>query len=78
MLLFVVLQEQDISDKFLGAVETKDSATVNPWIVPLINGTVTTFKIDTGANITGIPETVFKQLNNVTLPHSEGTMPELP
>ena len=43
--------EQDITDNFLGAIQTNNSAKppTSPWTVPVaINGTVVTFKIDTG------------------------------
>ena len=61
--------EQDITDNFLGAIQTNSSAKpTSAWTVPIaINGTVVTFKIDTGADVTDIPETVFKQIKNTTL-----------
>ena len=57
---------QDNTDNFLGAVESKHPPMrVNPWTVPLtVNGTVITFKIDTGADVTGIPETVNQEHNS--------------
>ena len=60
---------QDDSDNFLGVVELKClPAKVIPWTVPLmINGTVVKFKIDTEADVTGIPETIFMQIKNTTL-----------
>ena len=61
--------EQDITGNFLGAIQTNNSAKpTSPWTVPIaINGTVVTFKIDTRADVTGIPEAVFKQIKNTTL-----------
>ena len=61
--------EQNTTNNFLGAIQTNNQAKpANPWTVPIaINGTVVTFKIDTGADVTGIPETVFKQIKNTTL-----------
>ena len=58
--------EQDSTDNFLGAVKATSPA--NPQTVPLVvNGTVITFKIDTRADVTGIPETILKQIRNTTL-----------
>ena len=63
--------EQDITYNFLGAVKTMPAMPAKPWTVPLAiniaNGLVTTFKIDTRADVTGIPKTVFKKINNTTL-----------
>ena len=54
--------EQDSTDNFLGAIKATSPA--NPWTVPLVvNGTVITFGVD----VTGIPETIFKQIRNTTL-----------
>ena len=60
---------QDETDNFLGAVKTEHPpAKFNPWTVPLtVNGTVIKFKIDTGADVMSIPETIFKQIKNTTL-----------
>ena len=53
---------QDDTDNFLRGVETEHPpAKINPWTVPLtVNGTVVKFKIDTGADVTSIPETIFR------------------
>ena len=61
--------EQDFTDNFLGAIQTNNSAKPTSPLTVLIaiNGTVVTFKIDTRVDVTGIPETVFKQIKNTTL-----------
>ena len=49
------------TDEFLGAIETKSSH--RSWTVPLLlNDVSVDFKIDTGADMTVILETVFRQL----------------
>ena len=54
------------TDEFLGAIETESSNRL--WTIPLLlNDVSVDFKIDTGADITVIPETVFKQLKSTVL-----------
>ena len=60
------------SDVFLGTLTTQsaDDSTNknNPWEVTLhLNGRPVLFKIDMGADVSVIPEVVFKQLQGVTL-----------
>ena len=64
--------DNDESDSFLGTLTTHSSSETtdknNPWEVTLqLNGTPVLFKIDTGADVSVIPEPVFKQLKGVTL-----------
>ena len=62
-------------DVFLGTLTTNSSSDTsgnhNPWEVTLqLNDKPVSFKIDTGAEVSVIPETVFKQLQGVTLNHA--------
>ena len=55
-------------DEFLGAIETESTAPNKSWTVPiLLNGISFDFKIDTGADVTVIPETIFKQIKSIVL-----------
>ena len=57
----------DSDNNFLGAVET-NTADKPTWSVTVsINSVDVNFKIDTGADVTVIPESVFKKLNGVEL-----------
>ena len=62
--------EQDITDNYLRTVKTMPcsnaSQTLDSPSCYQYNGLVTTFKIDTRADVTGIPETVFKKISNIT------------
>ena len=56
----------EATDEFLGAIEIEPSN--RSWTVPpLLNDVSVDFKIDTGADVTVIPETVFKQLKSTVL-----------
>ena len=58
---------EDVNE-FLGAIETETTAPNNSWTVPLLlNGISFDFKIDTGVDVTVIPESVFKQLKCTVL-----------
>ena len=58
---------EDVKE-FLGAIETETTAPNNSWTVPLLlNGISFDFKIDTGADVTVIPESIFKQLKCTVL-----------
>ena len=53
-------------DEFLGAIETEYTAPNKSWTVPiLLNGISFDFKIETGADVTVIPETTFKQIKSI-------------
>ena len=61
------------SDVFLGTLTTHSVTETNdknnPWEVILhLNGKPALFKINTGADVSVIPEAVFSQLHGVTLP----------
>ena len=54
-------------DTFLGAVQ-KGAGSIDKWEETLlVNGTPIEFKLDTGADVSVIPESTFKQLQGVTL-----------
>ena len=56
----------ETEDEFLGTV--RDEAGAKPWIMTLpLNGMPVEFKIDTGADVSVIPESVFNQLERTTL-----------
>ena len=62
------IEEDD--DEFLGAIETEPSQS-RSWTVPLLlNDIGVEFKIDTGVDVTVIPETIFKQLKSTVLKSS--------
>ena len=67
------LATQSDEEQFLGTLEQSPvTLTDNPWEVTLIlNGVPVLFKIDTGADVSAISESVFKQLKDVTLVHSD-------
>ena len=49
-----------------------------PWFVTLqLQGISVRFKIDTGADVTVIPESVFKRIRNANLMHSDRILPKL-
>ena len=53
---------------FLGAVGDSSISDNNPWMVRLkLNNVHTRFKIDTGADVSVVPESLFKKLKGVTL-----------
>ena len=57
---------EDDDDGYLGAVYSTEinSVAANPWkAVIAVNGVPTEFKLDTGADVTVIPEKEFKKLN---------------
>ena len=55
-------------DEFLGATETESTAPNKSWtILILLNGINFDFKIDTGADVKVIPETIFKQIKGIVL-----------
>ena len=55
------------ADTFLGAVQ-KGAGSTDKWEETLlVNGTPIEFKLDTGADVSVIPESTFKQLQGVTL-----------
>ena len=55
-------------DELLGAIETESTAPNKSWTVPVsLNGISSDFKIDTGADMIIIAETIFKQLKSVVL-----------
>ena len=58
------LVEGEEDDLFLGEISTKKKA--NPWMTDLcVDGVEMQFKIDTGADVTIIPETMYrKQLDS--------------
>ena len=48
--------------EFLGAIETESPSSNRSWTVPLLlNGISFSFRIDTGADVTVIPESVATQ-----------------
>ena len=63
------VETQSDEEQFLGTLEQfPASVTDNPWEVTLtVNGVPVVFKIDTGAYVSAISESVFKQLKGVTL-----------
>ena len=67
------VEAQPEEQKFLGSLEdSMPPVTKNPWEVNLIlNGMPVLLKIDTGADVSAIPETVLKQLQQVSLIHSD-------
>ena len=67
------IETQSDEEQFLGTLEQSPvTLTDNPWEVTLIlNGVPVLFKIDTGADVSAISESVFKQLKDVTLVHSD-------
>ena len=61
------LNIQPQGDAFLSTVQQGESAT-NKWEETLlVNGTPIEFKIDTGADVSVIPESTFRQLQGVSL-----------
>ena len=55
-------------DEFLGTIETESVTPNTSWTIPLLlNDISIDFKIDTGADVTVIPESVFKHLKNTML-----------
>ena len=51
---------------FLGAIQTSENS--QPWMVKLrVNGTQMTFKLDTGADVTVIPESLFNKMKSPKL-----------
>ena len=67
------LEAQPEEEQFLSTLEQSPvTVTENPWEVTLtVNGLPVVFKMDTGADVSAIPETLFKQLKGVTLVHSD-------
>ena len=67
------IETQSDEEQFLGTLEQSPvTLTDNPWEVTLIlNGVPVLFKIDTGADVSAISESVFKQLKDATLFHSD-------
>ena len=66
------LGDSDESNTFLGVISTSDITNVgiDPWKIPIkVNGTEVLFKVDTGADVSVIPESYVKKLN-VTVKHT--------
>ena len=58
----------EVAEEFLGAIETESPSPNSSWTVPLILNEISlNFKIDTGADVTVIPESVYKQLKSTVL-----------
>ena len=58
----------EVAEEFLGAIETESPSPNSSWTVPLILNEISlNFKIDTGADMTVIPESVYKQLKSTVL-----------
>ena len=63
------------NDVFLGAVHDSEEEWVSQWWVPLeVNSVPMKFKIDTGADISVMPEEMFSQLKEVSLTPSTRTL----
>lgn len=66
------LDDSDDSDTFLGVISSPEinSIGTDPWKIPIaVNGTEVLFKVDTGADVSVIPESEVKKLKvtmNVT------------
>ena len=55
-------------EEFLGTLEEQTQVTSNPWKVNLtLNGVPVLFKIDAGADVSAIPESVFHRLQGTSL-----------
>ena len=67
------VEAQPEEQEFLVTLEdAQSSVTKNPWEVTItLNEVPVQFKIDTGADVSAIPESVFKQLQDVSLTHSD-------
>ena len=67
------VEAQPEEQEFLGTLEDAQSpVTKNPREVTItLNEVPVQFKIDTGADVSAIPESVFKQLQDVSLSHSD-------
>ena len=60
---------------FLGAVHDSEEEWVSQWWVPLeVNSVPMKFKIDTGADVSVMPEEMFSQLKEVSLTPSTRTL----
>ena len=60
------LGDSDDSNTFLGVLSTSEITNVgiDPWKIPIkVNGTEVLFKVDTGADVSVIPESDVKKLN---------------
>ena len=60
------LGDSDESNTFLGVISTSEITNVgiDPWKIPIkVNGTEVLFKVDTGADVSVIPESDVKKLN---------------
>ena len=63
------------NDVFLGAVHDSEEECVSQWWVPLqVNSVPMKFKIDTGADVSVMPEEMFTQLKEVSLTPSTRTL----
>ena len=60
---------EDSVDDFLGAVETNTANKPTCSVTVSLNNHDVNFKIDMGADVTVIPESIFKKLNGVELQH---------
>lgn len=65
--------ESDEDEEFLGAIYgSASSGDCKPWLTTIqVNGHLVEFKIDTGADVTAIPEQIFKTLNVKNLQSSQ-------
>ena len=68
-----LVEVQPEEEHFLGTLEHSPvPVTTNPWEVYLtLNGVPVLFKVNTGADVSGILETTFNQLKGVSLIHSD-------
>ena len=67
-----VLADQD-DEVYIAAVHQKPEK--SPWIVTLgVNGSPVKFKIDTGADVSVLPEAIFKKLRGATLQHTSKSL----
>ncbi|XP_061167955.1 uncharacterized protein K02A2.6-like [Saccostrea echinata] len=65
--------ESDENEEFLGAIHgASNSGNCKPWLTTIqVNGHSVEFKIDTGADVTAIPEQILKTLNVNNLQSSQ-------
>ena len=64
------INQVEEEDAFLGVVHSNQS--VDPWVVELnLNKQCIKFKIDTGADVTVIPASVYKECEHGSLKHSD-------
>ena len=63
-----VNEVQQDEQAFMGSVQDSESTMINPWAVTLlVNGKPLEFKIDTGADVTVIPKSVFDSVPGAQL-----------